>query len=298
MRDVVYREVLCRSALNRVQGMPFDWSLNPFDGCDRGCQYCYAIAYRVKKDRAAASFHREVDVRINFADVLDRELREHAYSGGVALGTATDPWQAIEGKYRVTRRTLEAMARSSLPLSIITKSTMAVRDIDVLTKIARRGEDMLTVCVSVPIMDRELWRRIEPGTPPPLKRLEMLARLRGAGIDAGVLCAPILPGLTDSERAIDAVASAAEAHGATFFGWRPLKLDPGTKEFFFGFVAQEFPVLMNSLRALYPMGPHARREYQAALDLKVRWVKARHSFGERHRPRAPARPPQQLLLIA
>jgi DNA repair photolyase len=295
---VAYREVECKTALNRVAGMPFDWSLNPFGGCAHRCTYCYAIAYRVKQDRDADSFHREIDVRVNFADVLERELRTRRYTGAVALGTATDPWQPIEGRYRLTRRVLELMAGSDLPLSIVTKSTMAVRDIDLLKRLAGRGSDMLSVCVSVAHVDREVWRRFEPGTPPPHQRLRLLARLRAEGIDAGVLCAPILPGVTDGDASLEAIASAAREHGATFFGWRPLKLDPGVRELYLHSLARELPVLVGGIRELYRRGPHAARGYQEELERRVGRIKARYGFGERRRAAQHAAEPRQLLLIA
>jgi len=239
-----------------------------------------------------------VEVRANFADVLERELRTRRYTGGVALGTATDPWQPIEGKYRLTRRVLEVMAGSDLPLSIVTKSTMAVRDIDVLQRLGARGDGMLTVCVSVAHVDRDVWLRFEPGTPPPEKRLALLARLRDAGIDAGVICAPILPRITDGDESLEAIAGAAHEHGATFFGWRPLKLDPGVRETYFGVLARELPVLVGDMSALYRGGAHAARAYQDDLERRLERIKARYGFGERYRRPEPVREPQQLLLIA
>lgn len=270
--------------MNRVQGMPFKWSLNPYAGCAHHCSYCYAIAYRVKQDRPASSFHREVDVKINFADVLERELATRHYDGGVALGTATDPWQPCEGRYQLTRRTLAAIARSPLHLSIVTKSTMAVRDIDLLKRLAERGPETLTVCISIPTVTLDTWRTVEPRTPPPHKRLQLLERLRNLGIDAGVLCAPILPGITDDEVSLEAVARAANEHGATFFGWRPLKLDPGVKDFYLDFLATEFPVLVRGHEALYRNGAHAAREYQSALEARVELIQKRFAFGGRPRP--------------
>jgi DNA repair photolyase len=285
MTDVVFREVQCASALNRVKGMPFDWSLNPYKGCAHGCHYCFARAYHAKMDRdVGAGFDREVDVKINFVDVLRRELRKRP-DGAVAIGTATDPFQPCEGRYRLTRRSLEALVDAPMPATIITKSTLIVRDVDVLSALtAISGE--LRVCFSIPTLDEHVSRAAEPRTPPPAQRMRALATLRGAGIDAGVLCAPVLPGLTDSEESLDRVARAAADSGATFFGWRPLKIDPEIRDYYFAFLLAEFPVLVSGYSKLYATGPHTSKDYQKALDLRIAGVRSRYRFVEQRRTAA------------
>src|SRR5690348_10258181 len=146
--DVRYREVTTKSALTRVQGMPFTWSLNPYTGCSHSCGYCYARQYHALRGReTGAGFDREVDVKMNFADVLRAELRHLRLRELVALGTATDPYQPCEGRYRLTRRTLEALLDSPLPLTVITKGTLVVRDIDLYMKLARLVD--VRICVSI-----------------------------------------------------------------------------------------------------------------------------------------------------
>jgi DNA repair photolyase len=284
---VVFREVPCKSALNRVRGMPFEWSLNPYKGCAHACRYCFARAYHVRMDRDVGSgFDREIEVKINFPETLRAELRR-GVRGAVALGTATDPYQPCEGKYRLTRRSLEALADLPLPLSIVTKSSMIVRDADLLATITRKLEGDLRVYFSVPTLDEDVWRRAEPSTPHPRQRLRALERLRAAGIDAGVLCAPVLPGLTDGEESLDVVARAASEHGATFFGWRPLKLDPEIRA---------VPVRGDPVS-----GRDAQRNYRAADRSRAAstrdLIPASLALAESaHRPRTPrgVLPPSQL----
>ncbi|HEV8229911.1 MAG TPA: radical SAM protein [Candidatus Limnocylindria bacterium] len=298
MSDVVYREVQCKSALNRVRGMPFEWSLNPYSGCAHACRYCFARAYHAKKDRdVGAGFDREIDVKSNFVDVLRAELRRRP-DGSVAIGTATDPFQPCEGRYRLTRGSLEALVEMPMPATIITKSTLIVRDIDVLSALSARCDGQLQVCFSVPTLDRAVSRTAEPGTPPPAQRIRALAMLRRAGIDAGVLCAPVLPGLTDSEASLDRVARAAADAGATFFGWRPLKLDPEIRDYYFDFLATEFPTLTGAYARLYANGAHTPRDYQGELDRRLATVRSRYRFAQRARaaPAPRAAPPRQLTL--
>jgi DNA repair photolyase len=273
---VVYRLVTVKSALTRVQGMPFAWSLNPYTGCERGCVYCYARDYHARRGRdTGAGFDREIDVKVNFPELLARELPRLRKRETVALGTATDPYQQCEGRYRITRRTLEALVASPLPLVIVTKGSMVVRDIDLLLRLD------VKVCVSIGTVSPEIARTSEPYASPPKARLEAVRRLVSAGIDAGVLAAPILPGLSDSEASLDAVARAAAAHGATFFSTRPLKLDPGVKPHYFAFLAERFPALLPSAQARFAERVNPERAYTDGLEERVRRVRSRYAFAER-----------------
>jgi DNA repair photolyase len=295
---VTYREVVVKSALNRVKGMPFDWSLNPWVGCQHACAYCYARAYHAKKDRDIGhGFDREIDVKINLVELLRGELRRRP-TGSLAIGTATDPYQPIEGKYRLTRRSLEALVDYPMPTSIVTKSTLVVRDIDVLRELDDRVDGELVVYFSVPTLDDEVWRKAEPGTPPPLQRIRALGMLREAGIDAAVLCAPVLPGLTDAEASLDRVARAASDAGATSLGWRPLKIDDEIRDYYFDFLATEFPVLVPRYTARYASGPHTSREYQRGLDEKLGRIRARYGFRERRRLKRPEPKEAEQLALA
>ncbi|HEY8828998.1 MAG TPA: radical SAM protein [Candidatus Limnocylindria bacterium] len=265
--SVRFIESECKSALTRVQGMPFQWSLNPYRGCMHSCPYCYARSYFTRMDRdPGAGFDREIEVKMNFATVLERELRR-PHDGAVALGTATDPYQPCEGSYRITRGTLEALVRRPMPLSIITKGTMIVRDLDLLIAIAKRAE--LRVWSSITTVDAALARQLEPKAPSPAKRLEAIRRMRAAGLRSGVLLAPVIPGITDSEPAMRAVAEAAHSAGAVAFGSRPLKLDPGTKDVFYAFVAAQFPELLPRYLDRYGDGTKLDATYLRSLEARI-----------------------------
>jgi DNA repair photolyase len=291
MSSVVYREVEVKSALNAVKGMPFDWSLNPFSGCAHSCAYCFARAYhaRYREKNVGSDFDSNVEVRVNIADVVRKELRRHR-EGSLAIGTATDPYQPIEGKYRLTRRCLEALVEQPMPTSIVTKGPLVVRDIDVLKKLDEKTD--LTVFFSVPCVNEDIVRKTDPGTAPPRQRLRALRMLRDAGIDAAVLCMPVLPGITDSEESLDAAARAASEAGATAFRHRPLKIDAEIQQYYRDFLAAEFPALVTFNAALYRGGAHPAKEYERVLEERVRRVRARYVFQERP-PRPKSRPGPQ-----
>ncbi|HEU5287672.1 MAG TPA: radical SAM protein [Candidatus Limnocylindria bacterium] len=276
---VRYQEVTVKSALTRVQGMPFAWSLNPYRGCAHACRYCYAREYHARMGRdTGAGFDREIEVKINFADVLRLELRRLRLRETVALGTGTDPYQPCEGRYRLTRRALEALVASPLPLVVVTKGTLVVRDIDLLMKLARTVP--VRVCVSLATVDPAIARHAEPEAPAPRARLEALRRLRAAGIHAGILAAPVLPDLTDSDASLDAVAAAARAHDASFFSIRPLKLDPGVRPHYFAFLSEQFPVLLPSAAQRFADRVNQDRRYVDDLERRVERIRAAHGFGD------------------
>jgi DNA repair photolyase len=214
VHDVEYREEPCRSALNRVRGMPFDWSLNPYMGCAHQCTFCYVRAFEQRADRPSDDrYGRSIRVKVNVADVLRAELARPSWNGGeVAIGAATDPYQPVEGKYRLTRACLEVLGEAENSFSLITRGPMVVRDIDVLVEAARHAD--VSVMFSVPTLDPEVWRTTEPGTAPPRQRLRALSRLVEAGIKAGVGMAPILPGLSDRPEQLEEVVGGARRAGA------------------------------------------------------------------------------------
>jgi DNA repair photolyase len=293
MPNVRFVESECKSALTRVHGMPFRWSLNPYRGCSHGCPYCYARDYFRRMDRdPGAGFDREIEVKTNFATVLERELRR-PHDGSVALGTATDPYQPGEGRYRITRQVLVALVRRPMPLSVITKGTLIVRDLDVLVELARRTE--VRIWSSITTVDPGIARQIEPGAPPPAKRLEAVRRLRAAGLRSGVLLAPVVPGITDSEPAMRAVAAAAHAAGAVAFGSRPLKLDPGTKDVFYAFVAAQFPELLPRYVDRYGDGTTLDAAYLRVLEARIDRASAGLHF--RDEPQRFSEPAQLKLAI-
>src|SRR2546426_7823103 len=269
MASVTYREVTIKSALNAVRGMPFDWSLNPWRGCAHKCVYCFARAYHARylERNVGSDFDSNVEVRVNVAEVLRAELRRRP-QGSLAVGTATDPYQPIEGKYQLTRRCLEALVDYPMPTSIITKGPLVVRDIDVLKKLDEKTD--LTVYFSVPCVDEDIVRKTDPGTAPPRQRLRALGMLREAGIDAAVLCMPVLPGISDSEESLDAAARAASEAGATAFRHRPLKIDAEIQDYYYDFLATEFPAVVPRYAGLYRGGVHPTKDYERELAERVR----------------------------
>jgi len=280
MREITYREIEAKGALNRVQGMPFEWSLNPYVGCAHACSYCFARAYnaRYRERDVGEAFDRNIEVRTNFVERLRRELQRRP-EGSVAIGTATDPYQPIEGKYRLTRGCLEALADSPMPTSIITKGPLVVRDIELLQRLDAKAD--LTVYFSVPCVDEDIVRKTDPGTAPPRQRLRALRMLRDAGIDAAVLCMPVLPGITDSEESLNRAAKAASEAGATAFRHRPLKIDREIRDYYVEFLAAEFPTLVPRYEALYGNSIHPGKDYERELEKRVTRVRARYDFRER-----------------
>ena len=292
-----YREVLVKTALNRVSGMGFRWSLNPYQGCVHGCVYCFARAHAKLADRdPGEGFSTDIAVKVNLPQVLRQELSRPSWRHEqVALGTATDPYQPIEGRYRLTRRCLEAFRDSWTPVGLITKGTMVIRDIDVLGELATRAET--TVCFSVPTVDEEVWRRTEPGTPPPRQRLRALRRLVSAGITAGVGMAPVLPGISDAPLQLEATVVAAADAGAAFVWANLVYLKPGTREHFFAFLDREYPRLRPSYDRLFP-GAYAPAGHKTALQQQVGRLRDRHQVGAQPRPAriVPVQPTQLALL--
>ena len=246
-----YREEPCRSALNRVKGMSFKWSLNPYTGCVHRCTFCYVRAFELRADRPFDDrYGRSIRVKTNVADVLRRELHRKSWQREVvAIGAATDPYQPAEGHYRLTRACLEALVEVANPISLITRGPMIVRDIDVLQQASALAE--VSVSVSIPTLDHDVWVRTEPGTAPPRQRLTMIRRLSDAGIRIGIGMAPILPGLSDRPEQLAEVVRAARDAGAHFVWTNLLYLRPGTREHFLDNLARDWPELLPAYEKLY-----------------------------------------------
>jgi DNA repair photolyase len=298
MRDVEYREEPCRSALNRVRGMPFGWSLNPYMGCAHRCTFCYVRFFEQRADRASGeSYGRVIRVKTNVADVLRRELARPSWRReGVAVGAATDPYQPAEGRYRLTRACIEAFAEAANPFSLITRGPMIVRDVDVLSEAARRAE--VTVTFSIPTVDHEVWRRTEPDTAPPEQRLRALRRLVDAGIKAGVGMAPILPGISDRPEQLEAVVRAAREAGATNVWANLLFLRPGTREHFLEQLARDWPEELERYERLYDGRAYLGSAEREPVKAQVDELRRRHGIADRRRaPLAPPEEPHQLALL-
>jgi len=288
---VEYREEPCRTALNRVRGMPFAWSLNPYSGCVHRCTFCYVRAFERRADRPSDDrYGRSIRVKVNVAEVLARELgrRSWAYEL-VTIGAATDPYQPAEGRYRLTRACIEVFGRAASPFGLITRGPLIVRDLDVLAEAARRTA--VSVTFSVPTLDDEVWRSTEPGTAPPRQRLRALSRLVETGIETNVGMAPILPGLSDRPEQLAAVVKAARAAGATGIWANLLYLAPGTKEHFLEALAHDWPEQLDRYEELYARGAYLPRAKLDPVRQQVRSLARAH--GIRDRRTAPLKPPPE-----
>jgi DNA repair photolyase len=295
---VEYREEPCRSALNRVQGMPFGWSLNPYMGCAHRCTFCYVRAFERRADRPSDErYGTSIRVKTNVADVLRKELARPSWRReGIAIGAATDPYQPAEGRYRLTRACLEVLAGAANPFGLITRGPMVVRDIDVLVEAAKRAD--VNVTFSIPTLDLEIWRRTEPGTAPPQQRLRALTQLVEAGVKAGVGMAPILPGLSDKPELLAEVVRAARAAGATGVWANLLYLKPGTKEHFLSALDQDWPELLPRYEQLYARRAYLPAERTNPVREQVRELARRHGVRDRRRVRLqPPADPEQLSLV-
>ena len=249
-----YQMVRVKAALAEAHGMPFRWTLNPYRGCTHACEYCYARKYQRHLELGTGDdFSSVIFVKENLPDALRRDLarpswaREH-----VAVGTATDPYQPIEGRMKLTRRCLEILIGSRTPFSITTKGPLVVRDIDLLVE-ASRGAGC-QVAMSVPSVDEAAWTRLEPGTAPPAQRLRAVRQLTDAGIEAGVLMMPLVPGITTSRGSVTRTLEAIQHVGARFIGSNVAHLETGVREHFFAFLSREYPQLVDGYTQLYKTG--------------------------------------------
>jgi len=295
---VEYREEPCRSALNRVQGMGFKWSLNPYMGCVHRCTFCYVRAFERRADRPSDDrYGTSIRVKINVPQVLAAELARPGWKRElVAVGAATDPYQPAEGKYRLTRGCIQAFAAARNPFSLITRGPMIVRDIDVLQHAAPRAE--VDVTFSVPTLDLDIWRRTEPGTAPPRQRLRALRMLVDAGLDVGVGMAPILPGLSDDPARLADVVRAARDAGATGVWCNILHLRPGTREHFLEHLARDWPTLLPRYEEIYRRGAYPAREESEPLKARVAALRRELDVADRRvRPLEPPPAPEQLALV-
>jgi DNA repair photolyase len=295
MAGVEYREEPCRNAINRVAGMPFKWSLNPYTGCAHRCTFCYVRAFEQRADRPADDrYGRSIRVKVNVVEVLRRELaRKRWERESVVVGAATDPYQPAEGRYRLTRGCLEALADARNPFGIITRGPMIIRDIDVLTEASRRAK--VHVTFSVPTLDHEIWSKTEPGTAPPRQRLRALSRLADAGIDAGVGMAPILPGLSDRPELLRDVVKAARDAGATGIWTNVLFLRPGTREHFLENLAHDWPELVPRYQRLYSGRAYLGKNELEPVRREVAELRNRFEIADRRKVRLLPSPPDMQL---
>jgi DNA repair photolyase len=278
-----YQEIQCRSALNRVKGMPFEWTLNPYRGCTHACHYCFARRYQTQLELGSGDeFSSLIFVKTNFVDVLRRELDHPRWTRALAaLGTATDPYQPIEGHYKLSRGTLKALVVGRTPVGLLTKGPMVVRDIDVLQDLMKVTTGS-SVCVSVPTVDEYAWRTLEPGTAHPLQRLRAVRAMVDAGLEAGVLMAPLVPGFSTHPDKIEATVKAIADHGARFVGANILFLDGGTRDHFMRFLGDQFPAMTEQYEHLYAR-KYVPRDYGERVKKTVGMLKARYGLATRLR---------------
>jgi DNA repair photolyase len=263
-------EVEAKSVINKVQGgrMPFDYTINPYRGCVHACVYCFARPTHTFLDMGAGEdFERKIVVKVNAPDVLRRELAARRWKGDhIAMGTNTDPYQRVEGRYELMRGILEALIDHRNPFSILTKGTLITRDLDLLLRGAEVAE--VSAAFSIGTLDEEVWRTTEPGTPHPKARIEALRTLRDAGIPTGVLMAPILPGISDAPEQLRAVVDAVVEAGATHVSPILLHLRPGVREEFLPWLEREHPELMHDYTGWY-RNNYGPKEMRADLGREV-----------------------------
>ena len=296
-----YRDEPCRTALNRVRNMGFKWSLNPYMGCVHRCTFCFVRAFERLADRPSDSrYGTSIRVKTNLVEVLRRELARKSWAREqVVVGTATDPYQPAEGRYRLTRGAIEALGEARTPIGLITRGPLIVRDVDVLVEASRRAKVGITF--SIPTLDRDVWRRTEPGTAPPRQRLRAIRALIDAGVEASVGMAPILPGLSDDPVGMAEVIRAARDAGATAIWANVLYLRPGTREHFLENLARDWPELIPRYERLYDGRAYAETSVVNAVKGEVRDLAAVHGIADRRvRPVTPAPEPiaEQLPLLA
>lgn len=279
--QVEFRTLASRSILNPSvsrRNWGFMWTINPYRGCEFGCHYCYArYTHEFMELREPKAFEQQIFVKQNAAWILRQELCGLRRDEAIAIGTATDPYQPIERSARITRSILEVLAdQRDLRIGLVTKSTLVVRDIDLLQRIAEHNR--ITINLTITTLDTRLARILEPRAPRPDLRLVALHRLRSAGLRTGVLCCPILPGITDSYAALDSVAAGASKAGASFFHADPLFLKPCSKPVFEDFVARNFPELLVSYRERFRDHAFVGSAYRKRMGELVRTVKAKYGW--------------------
>jgi DNA repair photolyase len=285
MSATSYLDRHCKTAINRVYGMPFKWSLNPYRGCVHACHYCYAReSHTYLGLNADADFESHVFVKGNIAGILDSELSRPGWTReSIAIGTATDAYQAAEKRFQLTRGCLEVMLKHNQSFSVVTKSSLIVRDVDLIAEIAKHAR--VRIYFTVTTLDKALSDRIEPGANPPGARLQALQTLAAAGITCGVMMAPVMPGFNDRQDQIDAVARAASNAGAETFWAGPLRLAPPVRNHFFAFLEREFPTLLPwYLRSME--GQHLPERVQERIETRAGNAREKYglSLAERRAP--------------
>jgi len=291
-----YAEEPCRTALSRVSGMPFRWSLNPYTGCAHQCTFCYVRGFELRAGRPSDDrYGARIRVKTNLVKVLRHELARRSWQREeVAFGSATDPYQPAEGHYRLTRGGIQALADGRTPFGMITRGPMIVRDVDVLQHASAVAD--VSVNISIPTLDDDVWRTTEPGTAHPRQRLRALRVLTDAGIHAGVGMAPILPGLSDDPAKLRDVVVAAREAGATHLWWNVVNLRPGTREHFLDHLARDWPEEVDRYHRLFAGRGYLPKAATRALDATMAELRSEWVWAPRRRAPAALRTPAAMQL--
>ncbi|HWF55965.1 MAG TPA: radical SAM protein [Solirubrobacteraceae bacterium] len=280
-----FYEVRAKSILNRVPSasqMPFRWTINPYRGCTHACEFCFARPTHTYLDfDAGRDFEREIVVKVNAPELLRAQLAKPSWKGEhVALGTNTDPYQWVEGRYKLMPGIWEAMRDAGNPCSVLTKSPLLLRDLEVMKEINARTE--FSAALSVPTIDEKAWRATEPHTPNPRARLEAVAQLSRAGIRTGVLIAPLMPGINDAPEQVEEILRLADEAGADYVTGIALHLRADVRRLFFDWLREHRPELVPRYERLYRRGAYAVPEERTRLTalLKARPVGPRGPQGQ------------------
>jgi DNA repair photolyase len=304
--SVEYFTLPVRSLLNRCTGvrMPFTWTINPYRGCEFACKYCYArYTHEFMELRDGVDFEQKIFVKQHAAELLRQELHHVKPGEEIAIGTATDPYQPAERRFEVTRAILEEFARHrGFEIGIVTKSNLILRDIDVLQQIARNNR--LAINITVTTLNVDLARILEPRAPRPDLRLEAVQKLNQAGILAGVICAPVLPGITDSPRDLEALVRATAKAGGKYIHANSLFLKPCSAAVFLPFLEKQFPQLVEGYRLRYKDRAFLPASYRKPLSQLMTRLRQKYSipsdydrYDQRKRPAIEAEPGAQMKLF-
>ncbi|GAA4507882.1 Rv2578c family radical SAM protein [Nonomuraea ferruginea] len=305
-RGMTFYEIQARSIINRVPAasrVPFDYTINPYRGCGHRCVYCFARKTHEYLDLdAGADFDSKIVVKVNAAELVRKELAAPRWRGQhIAMGTNVDCYQRAEGRYELMRGILAALRDAANPFSVLTKGTLILRDLDLLTEAADRAD--VGASFSVGFLDPDVWRSVEPGTPDPRRRLEACATLNAHGIGSGVLMAPVLPYLTDSPAQLERTVREIAAAGATHLTPIVLHLRPGARQWWLAWLSREHPRLVPRYLELYGRGAYAPKAYQERVTTQIRDLATRFGIGRatparaRRLPPPPPPSPQQLTLL-
>jgi DNA repair photolyase len=276
---ITFEEIECKSAINKTtaKGMGWQYSLNPYRGCQHACVYCFArgtheyLGYDAGRD-----FESRIIVKTNLPQVLRQDLRRPSWRRElIVLGTACDPYQQAEMKYEITKRCLYVMRDHVQPVHMLTKSVNVLRDFELWAELSQVTDAQ--IAFSIPTLDEKAWKKMEPGTAPPMKRMDAMRRMTDAGVRCGVMIAPVIPGVTDAEEQLESVIVAAKEHGASFVAPNVLYLKPGTKEWFMPALRDAYPHLAGKYKNYY-QGAYAPKDYTREVVALVNRLRERHGF--------------------